>query len=149
MKHLTLPLFAVLGLSFAPIGANAAEPPQQKPGLWEITMQQMADGKEAGKPATMQRCVVASDYAQSKAKADDYTKKNCSKNEIRQEGGKWMSDMVCKVGTGTMTSHSVTAFSGDGAYHSEMTSTFDPPSAGHSRTITTSDGKWLGSCKPG
>lgn len=149
MKHLTLLLFAVLGFSLAPLNLSAAEPPQPKPGQWEFRMQQVAEGKEAGKPATLQRCIVASEYAASKAKADDYAKKNCSKNEIHQDGGKWMSDMVCKVGTGTMTTHSVTAYSGDGAYHSEMTSTFDPPSPGHSRTVTTTDGKWLGSCKPG
>ena len=147
MKHSTLALFAVVGFSIVPVGASAAEPPQPKPGLWEITMRQAADGKEAGKPATLQRCFVASEYAQSKAKADDYAKKNCSKNETRQEGGKWMSDMVCKVGSGTMTTHATTAFSGDGAYLSEMKSTFDPPTPGHSRTMTTSDGKWLGACK--
>ena len=149
MKHSTPLLFTVLGLSFVSVGASAIEPPQPKPGLWEIRMQQSGEGKADAKPATMQRCFVASEYAQSKAKADDFVKKNCSKNDTRQEGGKWMNDMVCKVGTGTMTTHSTTAYSGDHAYHSEMTSTFDPPAPGHSRTITTSDGKWLRACKPG
>ena len=112
-------------------------------------MQQAGEGEANVKPATMQRCFVASEYAASKAKAGDHAKKNCSKNDTRQEGGKWMSDMVCKVGASTMTTHAATAHSGDGAYHSEMTSTFDPPSPAHSRTITTSDGKWLGACKLG
>ena len=72
MKHLTLLLFAVLGFSLAPLNLSAAEPPQPKPGQWEFRMQQVAEGKEAGKPATLQRCIVASEYAASKAKADDF-----------------------------------------------------------------------------
>ena len=149
MKLSTQSLFAVLGFSLVSAGASGAEPPQPKPGLWEIRMQQAVDGQAAGKPAIMQRCFIASEYAQSKAKADDFAKKNCSKNETRQEGGKWVNDMVCKVGTGTMTTHSTTAYNGENAYHSEMTSTFDPPTPNHSRSITTSDGKWMGACKAG
>jgi hypothetical protein len=61
MTYATQLMFTVFGLSLLPVGAFAAEPPQQKPGLWEIRMQQTAEGKEPSKPATLQRCVVASD----------------------------------------------------------------------------------------
>ena len=147
MKHSISLLFVSLGLSLRPAGLYAIEIPQPKPGLWEIRMQVAADGKAVIKPAAMQRCFRESEYAKSKATADDFAKKNCSKNETRQESGKWVNDMVCKMGEGTMTLHSVTAYSGDGAYHSEMKSTFDPPSPASPATTTVSDGKWLGECK--
>ena len=147
MKHLPLLVCAFFGCAFGSTSAVAAEAPRPKPGMWETTMQQDADGK-VSKPATLRHCIDAAGYARSKATADAYAKKNCSKNETHQEGGKGVSDMVCKVGPGTMTSHSVTAFNGENAYHSELTSTFDPPSPGHSRSVTTSDGKWTGACKP-
>lgn len=149
MNHSTLLVFGALGLSFISVGAAAVEPPQMKPGLWEIRMQHVSDGKVDVKPTTLQQCKEASEIARAKATAADYAKKNCSKNETRQEGGKWVNDTVCKVGAGTMNSHTVTDASGDTAYHTESTSSFDPPTPGHSRSSTTIDGKWLGTCKPG
>jgi len=56
--------------------------------------------------------------------------------------------LVCKVGAGTMTTHTVTDLTGDTAYHSVSTSTFYPPQPGHTRSISTIDGKWLGACTP-
>jgi hypothetical protein len=82
----------------------------------------------------------------AQATAADYAKKNCSKNETRQSGTQWVTDMVCAVGAGTMTSHSVTDMASNSVYHTDATSTFDPPTAGHSRTNTIMDGTWLGPC---
>ena len=148
MNHLTSLLFTLVCTSLVSVGAGAAEPPTMKPGLWEIRMQHASDGRVDVKPASLKRCNTASEIAQSRATAADYAKKNCSKNETRQEGGKWVSDMVCKVGASTMTSHSVTDAFGDTAYHTEMISSMDPPTPGHARSSTTIDGKWLGTCKP-
>jgi len=145
MKHLPLLACAFLACAFGSTGAAAAEVPQPKPGMWETTMQRDADGK-VSKPATLRHCIDAAGYARSRATADEYAKKNCSKNDVHQEGSKWVGDMVCKVGTGTMTSHTVTVFNGENAYHSELTSTFDPATPGHGRSVTTSDGKWTGAC---
>jgi hypothetical protein len=149
MKHSTLLLFTLFGISLVPVGAAAAEPPTMKPGLWEIRIQHASDGRVDVKPATMQHCKSASEIARSQVTAADYAKKNCSKNETRQQAGKWVSDMVCKVGASTMTSHTVTDVTGDTAYHSESTSNIDPPTPGHARSTTIFDGKWLGTCKPG
>ena len=45
-----------------------------------------------------------------------------------------------------MSSHSTTVFS-DNAYHTELTTTYEPPMPGLARTSTTVDGKWIGACK--
>jgi hypothetical protein len=80
---------------------------------------------------------------------DDYNKKNCSKNETRQEGGKWITDRLCKVGDSAMSSHSVVAFDGDDAYHTQSTATYDPPLNGQSRKSVTVDARWLDTCAEG
>jgi hypothetical protein len=149
MNHSMLLVFTLLGAWLVAVGAAAAEPPTMKPGLWEIRIQHASDGRVDVQPASLQHCRTASEIAHSQVTAANYAKKNCSKNETRQEAGKWVSDMVCKVGASTMTSHTVTVVTGDTAYHTESTSNTDPPTPHHGRSTTTFDGKWLGTCKPG
>jgi hypothetical protein len=136
-----------IGLSNLFVSANAVEVPQQKPGMWETHIQH-AGNRSSDKTGVAQNCLDAAALAEGKKSGEDYAKKNCSKNDTRQEGGKWVSDMVCKVGDRTMTTRSVTQFNGEDAYHTEMTVTYDPPEAGRTSTTTTVDGKWLGACKP-
>ena len=67
-------------------------------------------------------------------------KKRCSKWDSRQINGNVVVDAVCTSGRGvTITKHIVTSLAGD-TFHEESTS---------SRGSATSDGKWLGPCKPG
>ena len=137
-------LLSVLILFGAVVGSAAAiEAPQPKPGWWERS------GTGDGKTGAMRTCITAAMAAQSKQMNDDYNKKNCSKNETRQEGGKWITDRVCKVGGSTMTGHSVIVFDGDNAYHQEGTVTYNPPFNGQSRTSLSMDAKWLGTCQAG
>lgn len=137
-----------LGLLTFFISASAAEGPQQKPGLWETHIQHAGSNKGSDKAGAAQNCLDAAALAQGKKSGEEYAKKNCSKNDTRQEGGKWISDMVCNAGGSTMTTHSVTQFNGEDSYHTEMTITYDPPEPGQTHTTTTVDGKWLGACKP-
>lgn len=136
-------LLALLILSGAAIDAAAIEAPQPKPGWWE--MRSTADGKTA----TARMCTTAPQVAESKQMNDDYNKKNCSKNETRQEGGQWITDRVCKVGGSTMSGHGVIVFDGDNAYHTESTATYNPPFNGRSSKSVTLVAKWLGTCQPG
>lgn len=124
----------------------AIELPQQKIGLWETRMQH-SGGKHNERAS--QHCIDAEALAHGKQVADDYAKKNCSKNETRQEGGAWISDMVCTAGGSTMSTRSVTTFDGTDAYHTEMKVSYEPPVAGQTASTTTVDGKWLGACKAG
>jgi uncharacterized protein DUF3617 len=147
MRQRALSVLTALGVSSIAIGA-AVEPPQMKPGLWEIRMQHSADGKvNVQPPSTVKQCKDATELARARVAAEEYARKNCSKNDSRQDGSKWVNDTVCKVGASTMTTHSVTDAAGDTAFHTESTSTFEPPTPGHSRSTTTIDAKWLsGSC---
>lgn len=148
MKRFVFAVLIIPGLLIFSVAAGAVEGPQQKPGLWETRMQHSYTGKGAPKLGTTQVCIDASSLAQGKKTADDYATKNCSKNEVRQEGSKWITDTVCKMGSSTMSNHSMTEFSGENAYHTEMTMTYDPPMDGRSGTNVTIDGKWLGACNP-
>jgi len=134
-------------VSFAD-AACAIEAPLPKVGMWETRMQHSADGKAANPPAVMQHCLDAAAVSHGKQTGDDYIRKNCSKYDIRQEGSTWIVDMVCKNGPSTTTSHSVTTSSSVNAYHTELTSTYEPARPGLTRDVTTIDGKWLGACKP-
>ena len=137
-------LLSLLIFSGAAIDAVAAiEAPQPKPGWWE--MRNTADGKTA----TARMCTTARQAAESKQMNDDYNKNNCSKDETRREGGKWITDRVCKVGGSTMSGHSVIVFDGDNAYHTESTTTYNPPFNRRSSKSVTLDAKWLGTCQPG
>lgn len=106
------------------------------------------DGQTHG--GVTQQCLDQATMAQGKQTAADYVKANCSKNEIHRAGDIWTTDMVCKTGGSVMTTHSVTNMAGDdSAYHTDLATTFDPPSAGGgASTSTTVDGKWIGACKP-
>jgi len=137
---------AVLLLSS--LAASAVELPDMKPGLWQTTMTHSTGNPRADQPRAMSTCLDIKTQAEAKQTATDYAKKNCSKNETRRDGDKWVTDMVCKLdGSTSMITHSVTAFSGDSAYHTEMTTTYDPPKAGRAESTTTVDGKYLGACK--
>jgi hypothetical protein len=136
-------------LTFSFVAANAVELPDMKPGLWETSIQHTSSrvgGREPRKGTTT-HCLDQKTQAGARQTASDYSKKNCSKNETRQDGATWVTDMVCKVDSKTtMTTHSVTTFAGQEAYHTEMTTSFEPSVGGRSNGSTIVDGKWMGAC---
>ena len=147
LKRLSHTVILSACLMLTAVGASAVDLPDLKVGLWQMTIQHATDNPASAKPATANQCLDAKTQAAAKQTALDYVKKNCSKNETRQDGARWVTDMVCKLnGKTTMTTHSVTTFGGD-TYHTEMTTTFEPPAAGQAHSGTIVDGKWLGACK--
>jgi Protein of unknown function (DUF3617) len=66
-------------------------------------------------------------------------KNRCSKYESHEVGGNWVVDAVCSARGNTVTKHTVTSLSGD-SFREENTAP---------QGSMTSDGKWLGPCKPG
>jgi len=66
----------------------------------------------------------------------------------QRAGDTWTNDLVCKSGGSVATTHTVTVMAGDGAYHTSLTTTYDPPLAGSASSTTTVDGKWIGACQP-
>jgi len=73
----------------------------------------------------------------------------CSKAETRREGSKYIDDSVCKIGAGTMTSHSVMTVDGDAAYKTVVSATYDPPFMGMKESTTTIEGRNVGPCRDG
>ena len=140
---------AVLLLAIAS-AVQAADFPQRKAGLWEITM------GFAGQAQHMvtKLCVDSgTDAALYKNSLEGGMAKMCSKRDITKSGNVTAIDSVCKIGESTVTGHSVITPASDTAYHIDHTSHMDPPMGGHADSRFTQDGKWVGSCpadmKPG
>ena len=127
--------------------AGALEMPQPKPGLWEMRVQLSTDGKDGEKVSTAQQCMDAAIMVKSKQMNDEYNQKNCSKNETRKDGNKWIRSLVCKVGASNLNGQLTLEFNGDNAYHSEAISNYDPAFSGLTRKRAIVDAKWLGPCK--
>ncbi len=126
-RYLRCSSVVIVLLVFA--SAYAGDGPQRKPGLWESKIE------AGGKTLRSQMCVdIASEQA-ARTMTDGYMKKNCSKYEIRHEGGKWITDSICIFAGTPVTGHTVTTMDTDGSIHTVGT--------------TNAESKWLGPCKPG
>jgi len=111
--------------------------PPLKPGLWQTHVQSPIYGSHPPSPMTV--CYGAMSDQQRQLENDNI-KNRCSKYESRELEGKWVVDAVCTTPRGrSITKHVVTSLSGD-SFHEE--------NAAPQGTMTT-EGKWLGPCKPG
>lgn len=126
--------------------AIAAEPPVLKSGLWELSRSTTSQ-PETKRLTTM--CLDDSVQAQMREFGLGVAKELCSKSDRRVEGDRLIIDAVCKLGTTTMTTHSVMTFSGNTAYHTEGSATYDPPMMNMTEAKSSIDGKWAGECPPG
>jgi hypothetical protein len=109
--------------------AFAVEGLTHKPGLWETKVQ------VAGRTTVTQMCTDAATEASNLATTAAYMKTNCTKNELTQQGDKFISDSECTFAGHHVTGHGVTTRIGDTGFHTEGT--------------TIVDAKWLGPCKAG
>ena len=138
-----------IGIVTVLITASAAsaatiDAPKRKSGLWEIKM-----SNAATKGMTMQQCIDQSTDDLMKNNMAGMEKPSCSKNELRRDGDKIISESVCKVGASTATTRAVLTGHFDSAYKADIRSTYDPPLHGMKESTTVLDAKWLGACKPG
>ena len=141
-KHFDLRAACIAFIAMGAFQANAADTPQLKPGLWETKIQRTAGGTST----TTQFCRDAASISHTKELEAAREHKNCTSVRAHNEPGRWIQDSVCKMGPSTVTTHVVTEYSSENAYHVVVTSTFDPPRAGMSGSTTIMDGKWLGPC---
>lgn len=119
---------------------QAADPPKQKPGMWEITTAQNGGPT----PMTLKVCIDEK-TSQFYLGVDKAVQKSCTKLETHVSGSTVTKDAVCKFGgTYNVTTHGVTTFQGDGSYKAEAHSHWDPPLVGKTDTVTTVTGKWMG-----
>ncbi len=138
----TIATLCTLGSSTAP----AAETPKRKSGLWEIT--NTMNGPHA-MSTSMQQCVDQNTDKLMEQSGRKEAEKSCSKNDVRQEGGKVVVDSVCKFDNTTATTHA--EFTGDfgNNYRGDIKTTYNPPMQGMKEMQMTIAAKWLGPCKPG
>jgi hypothetical protein len=128
-------ILSATGVPFANSSQQAM--PALKPGLWEWHYRSSASGDKSAVPQTM---CIGSMPDQQRQLENANIKKRCSKWESRQLNGNWVVDAVCSTPRGIkITKHVVTSLAGD-SVHEENTAP---------QGSSSSDGKWLGPCKPG
>jgi hypothetical protein len=103
----------------------------------------------AAKGTTMQQCIDQSTDDLMKNNMAGMEKPSCSKNEMRRDGDKIVSESVCKVGASTATTRAVLPAISTPAYKADIKSTYEPPLHGMKESTTVIDAKWVGACKPG
>jgi len=116
--------------------ASAADAPRLKPGLWEMRMSSSAGGANVALPPAV--CVGAMSDAQ-RQEEEANIRARCGRYEARVVGAQWVVDAVCTARGRTITKHVVTSLNGE-TFHEENTAP---------QGSSTSDGRWIGPCKPG
>jgi hypothetical protein len=122
---------------------RADDYPSRKPGLWEMTMN---TGSGKLPPQVVKFCIDAATDAKMRDMGQSTVNGMCSKHDMHRSGDTLTIDAVCKMGSSTITSHSVMTFHGDSGYSSVITSHFDPPMMSKADSQMTQEAKWLGEC---
>jgi hypothetical protein len=130
----------------AAFGTYAADLPVLKSGLWEVSRMTTQQGDQ--KHLTTM-CLDDSVQAEMREFSMGVAKEMCTQNDRRIEGNRMTVKATCKLGPTTMKTESVMVFSGNTAYHTDATASYDPPFMNMSESKSTIDGKWSGPCKPG
>jgi hypothetical protein len=120
--------------------------PKMKAGLWEVKTGEV--GKPTAAPATLM-CLDDSVQADMMKIGQGMMQSMCSKNEVKVNGSQVTGEAICKLGTTTIRSSSVTTFNGDSSYRTESTATYEPPLFGTKDSKSISEAKHIGACKPG
>jgi hypothetical protein len=136
-----------LAAIFATAAAADTYPPR-KPGLWEVSVH-----NSAIPDVTTKMCIDADTDQLFHKFSDDIRTHHCDKHDTKFSGDTVETDTSCVVRGTTVTTDSVTKFTGDTAYHVDIKMHFDPPKLGQSDMSTSQDAKWLSDCpadmKPG
>lgn len=147
MKQTHPLLGAALALALYSAAAAAIDFPTLKSGLWESRV-----NRDAAQKSSMPVTRICIDSAVQKEMLDmgmGSMKSMCSKNDLRRDGNRIYGEAECKLGESTMKSKSVTTFTSDSAYHTEVKSSYEPPFMGRSASTTVIDAKWTGACPAG
>jgi hypothetical protein len=146
-QSIVLSLSFVAALGAAPVSAATVDIPTLKSGLWEVTRSGGgADGK--GKNVTTM-CLDEATQAQMRDFGLGMAKDMCTKNEMRNEGNRLLTNATCNLGNTVMKTQSVMTFTNANSYHTEINASYDPPMFNMKESKTVLDGKWISACKPG
>jgi len=141
-----------LALAFVPALAlatsvTAQDYPRLKAGQWETTT--ASSSNPGAPPNKMTMCTDDAVQKQMTAFGEGMRRDMCTKSDLRHEGDKFIGDSVCRIGQGTLTSHSVMTILGDTGYRTVVTATYDPPFMGMKESTTTIEGRNVGPCRDG
>lgn len=145
-----------------PMPATAAEGPQMKPGLWEVTSTFEAPSRRKPGQAmamTMQHCVGEKMdtglWDPSRAPFGPQAgagERKCAPPKHSREGNAFLMETECQGREGTVKARTKTTVQDD-RFDSEMVFNYDPPYKGRSSSTMKMTGKHLGACpadlKPG
>ena len=143
---------ALLAVAFplalaAAAAASADDNPKLKAGQWETTT---TSSKNPGAPVhKITMCTDEAVQKQMLSMGEGMRREMCTKSDLRREGANYIGDSVCKVGDGTMISHSVMTLNGDTGYKTVVNATYDPPFMGMKESTTTVEGRNVGPCRDG
>jgi hypothetical protein len=133
----------IIAWAMLPLTALAADLPKRKSGLWEITT-----SEPGGPPGPVaQMCIDQ--------KLDDMARQfaagalSCSRQDLRREGDRYISDSICRIGDSTATTHAVISGNFESTYHAEIQAKYTPPLMGMSEGRSVMSAKWLGPCRAG
>jgi hypothetical protein len=144
MHRLLIPAIALPLLIGGPYGVVRAQDfPTRKAGLWEIAMT-MSGGQMP--PQQTKMCIDAATDAELFKLGMNASQGMCQRHDMKRDGGTVTVDAECKMGDTTASTHAVTTFTGDTAYHTDINTKFDPPMAGHAASVMVQDAKWTGPC---
>lgn len=143
-----LPLAVFLAAACAAATAAAQDYPKLKSGQWELVT--TTTKAQQGRPPT--KATMCTDDAVQKemmTMGAGMSKEMCSKNETRRDGSRIYGSAECKIGESKVVSKSVMTLTGDIAYKTEISATYDPPFMGMKESATTLEGKYVGPCRDG
>ena len=136
-------LILALLVAALPATVTAADLPKRKSGLWEI-----ATSQTGGPPGPVaQMCIDE--------KLDDMAKQlsagavTCTRQELRRDGDRYISDSVCKIGDSTATTHAVISGDFESTYQADIQARYSPPLMGMTEGRSVMNAKWLGPCRAG
>ena len=135
---------AMLATTICP--AVAGDMPSRKPGLWQTVMDRPGRNMP---PNEIKTCIDANTDAEMFKLGMASAQSICSHMESHRNGDVFTTSAVCKINETQMTSRSVSHFTGNSAYHTDITTKFDPPMMGKSESVMTQDAKWTGPCPAG
>ena len=99
-------------------------------------------------PTVMQQCTDAASEAHAHRQGGEFNSV-CSQGETQRQGNTITARSVCRLGTVTVTSQSVTTGDFSSTYKVVVNSRYEPPMMGRSTDSSTVEARWLGPCPPG
>jgi hypothetical protein len=138
---------AALALGLSCGIAAGAELPRLKAGLWEMSTTQPKGRDKATQG--MKSCLDDATQKEMMEFSQGMQRQLCTRREMRDEGGRFVTESECKFGGTVVTSRSVTTFSGDSAYRTEVHAAYNPPLAGQKEATLAMEGRHVGACPSG